>query len=185
MTNRWGNNGNSKTLYFLGFQNYCRWRLQPGNSKMLASLKKSYDQPRQHVKSRDITLLKKVHLVKAMVFPVVMYGCGSWTIKKPEHWRICAFELWFWRRLLRICWTARNQTSQSYRKSVLNIHWKDWCWSSNTWATWCKEKTHWKRPWYWDRLKAGGEGDNRRWMVGWHHWLSGQESEQALEVGDG
>ena len=59
-------------------------------------------------KSRDITLSIKVRLVKAMVFPVVMYGCESWTIKKAEHWRIDAFELWCWRRLLRVSWTARR-----------------------------------------------------------------------------
>ena len=79
--------------------------------KMLAPWKKSYDQPRQHsiVKSRDITLPRKVRLVKAMVFPVVMYGCESWTIKKAEHQRIDAFELWYWRRLLRVPWTAEIQ----------------------------------------------------------------------------
>ena len=66
---------------------------------MLAPWKKSYDKPRQHIKSRDITLLTKIHLVKAMVFPVVMYGCESWTIKKAERQRIDAFELWCWRRL--------------------------------------------------------------------------------------
>ena len=60
------------------------------------------------LKSRDVTLPTKVHLVKTMVFPVVMYGCESWTIKKPEHQRIDAFELWCWRRLLRIPWTARR-----------------------------------------------------------------------------
>ena len=74
---------------------------------MLAPWKKSYDQPRQHKKSRDITLPIKVRLVKAMLFPVVMYGCDSWTIKKAECWRIDAFELWCWRRLLRVPWTAR------------------------------------------------------------------------------
>ena len=68
-------------------------------------------------KSRDITLLSKVHLVKAMVFPVVMYGCESWTIKKAEHWRIDAFELWSWRRLLRVPWTARR-SSQSILKEI-------------------------------------------------------------------
>ena len=62
----------------------------------------------ENLKNRDITLLKKVHLVKAMVFPVVMYGCDSWTIKKAERWRINAFELWCWRRLLRVPWTARR-----------------------------------------------------------------------------
>ena len=64
-------------------------------------------------KSKDITLLTMVHLVKAMVFPVVMYGCESWTVKKVEHRRIAAFELWCWRRLLRVPWTARNPTSPS------------------------------------------------------------------------
>ena len=75
---------------------------------MLAPWKKSYDQPRQHIKSRDITLPTKVSLVKAVVFPVVVYGCESWTIKKAERQRIDAFELWYWRRLLRVPWTARR-----------------------------------------------------------------------------
>ena len=69
--------------------------------KDACSLEESYDQPRQHINSRDITLPIKIHLVKAMVFPIVMYGCESWTIKKAEHWRIDAFELWCWRRLLK------------------------------------------------------------------------------------
>ena len=66
-------------------------------------------------------------LVKALVFPVVMYGYKSWTIKKAEHWRIDAFELWFWRRFLRVSWTARRFNQSIVRKSVLNIHWQDWC----------------------------------------------------------
>ena len=69
------------------------------------------------LKSRDITLPKKVHLVKAMVFPVVKYGCESWTIKEANHWRIDAFELWYWRRLLRVTWTARR-SSQSILKEI-------------------------------------------------------------------
>ena len=84
---------------------------------MLTPWKKSYDQPRQHVKSRDVTLLTKVHLVKAMVFPVVMYGCESCTIKKAECQRIDAFELWCWRRLLRVPWTARR-SNQSILKDI-------------------------------------------------------------------
>ena len=76
------------------------------------------------LKSRDITLPTKVCLVKAMVFPVVMYGYESWTIKKAECQRIDAFELWCWRRLLRVPWVARR-SNQSILKSVLNIHWKD------------------------------------------------------------
>ena len=75
------------------------------------------------LKSRDITLPTKIHLVKAMVFPVVMYRCESWTIKKAECQKIDAFELWCWRRLLRVPWTARR--SNQSRKSTLNIHWKN------------------------------------------------------------
>ena len=84
---------------------------------MLAHLKKRYNQPRQLLKSRDVTLPTKVHLVKAMVFLVVMYGCESWTIKKPEHRRIDPFELWCWRRLLRVPWTARR-SNQSILKEI-------------------------------------------------------------------
>ena len=74
---------------------------------MLALWKKSYDKSRQHIKSRDIILPTKVHIVKAMVFPVVKYGYENWTIKKSEHGRIDAFELWCWRRLLRIPWIGK------------------------------------------------------------------------------
>ena len=76
------------------------------------------------LKSRDITLTTKVHLVKAMVFPVVMCGCESWTTKKAEHRRTDAFKLWYWRRLLRVPWTAKK-SNQSILKTILNIHWKD------------------------------------------------------------
>ena len=77
------------------------------------------------LKSRDITLPTKVRLVKPIVFPVVTHGCESWTIKKAECGRIDVFELWCWRRLLRVPWTSSRSTSQSQRESVLNIHWKD------------------------------------------------------------
>ena len=77
------------------------------------------------LKSRDITLSRKFHLVKAMVFPVVMYGCESWTIKKAEHRRIDDFELWCWRKFLRVPWTARRSNHSILKKSVLNILWKD------------------------------------------------------------
>ena len=110
-------------------------------------------------------------LFKAMVFPVVMYGYESWTVKKAECRRIDAFELWCWRRLLRVPWTARRCNQSILKEISPGVHWKDWCWSwnSNTLATWCEELTHWKRPWCWERLKAGGEGDNRcpmRWLDG-------------------
>ena len=115
-----------------------------------------------------MTLPTKVCLLKAMVFPVVMYGCESWTIKKAEHWKIDAFELWCWRRLLRIPWTARRSNQSILKEISPGCDWKDWCWSwnSNTLATSCKELTHWKRLWCWEGLGAGEEGDDRRWD-GW------------------
>ena len=120
------------------------------------------------LKSRDITLSTKVCLVKAMVFPVVRYGCESWTIKKAERQRIDAFELWCWRRLLRVPWTTRrsNQSILKEISPVCSLEGLSWSWNSNTLSTWCKELTHWKRPWFWERLRAGGEGDNRGWD-GW------------------
>ena len=100
-----------------------------------------------------------------------MYGCGSWSIKKAECWNIDAFELCgvgedSWESL----WCQEDQSNQSWRKSTLNIHWKGWCWcwSSHNLATWCKELIHLKRPQYWERLKAGGEGDDR----GWDGWMA-------------
>ena len=103
-----------------------------------------------------------------MVFPVVMYGCKSWTIKKAECRRIDAFELWCWRRLLRVPWTARRSNQSIVRETSMGVHWKDWCWNwnSNTLATSWEELTHWKKPWHWERLRAGGEGDDREWD-GW------------------
>ena len=85
----------------------------------------SYDQPRQHIKKQRHYFVNKVCLVKAMVFPVVMYGCESWTIKKAESQRIDAFELWFWRRLLRVPWTARRSNQSILKEISPNIHWKD------------------------------------------------------------
>ena len=90
--------------------------------------------------------------------------------RKLNAWRIDSFELWCWRRLLRIPWTARRSNQSILKESVLNIHWKErgWSWNSNTLATWCEEQTHWKRPWCWERLRAGGEGDDR----GWDDWMA-------------
>ena len=98
-------------------QNHCRWWLQPWNWKMLAPWKKSFDKPRQHIKKQRHYFANKGPSVKAMVFLVVMYGCESWTIKKAECQRIDAFELWCWRRLLRVCWTARR-SDQSILKEI-------------------------------------------------------------------
>ena len=120
------------------------------------------------LKSRDITSSTKIHLVKAMVFPVVMYGYESWTVKKAERQRIDASELWYWRRLLRVPWIARR-SNQSILKEIspgcslegLMLKLK-----LQYFATWCEELTHWKRPWCWERLRAEGEEDDRKWD-GW------------------
>ena len=139
------------------------------------------------LKNRDVTLLTKVCIVKAMVFQVVMYECVSWTIKKAEHQRIDAFELWCWRRLLRVPWTARR-SNQSILKEISPeysfIVLKEWCWSwnSNTLATLCKEQTQWKIPWCWERLKAGGEGNDKGWdgwMVSLSQWTWVWESSRS------
>ena len=122
------------------------------------------------LKSRDITLSTKVCLVKAMVFPVAIYGCESWTTKKAERWRIDAFELWCWRRLLRVCWTSRRST-QSILKEIspgCSLEGLMLKLELQYFATWCEELTHWKRPWCWERLRAGGEGDDR----GWDGWMA-------------
>ena len=109
----------------------------------------------------------KFCLVKVMVFPVVVYGCESWTIKKAECWRIDAVELWFWRRLLRVLWTARR-SSQSILKEISPEYSSEGLMLKLKLQYWCKELTHWKRPWCWERLKAGGEGDDR----GWNGWMA-------------
>ena len=100
------------------------------------------------LKSRDINLPTKAHVIKAMVFPVVMYGCGSWTIKKAECWRIDVFELWCW-RLLRVPWTARRSNQSVIKEMNPKYSLKDryWSWDSSTLATSCEELTHWKRLW--------------------------------------
>ena len=138
-------------------------------------------------KSRDITLPTKVHLVKAMGFPVVMYGCESWTVKKAERRRIDAFEVWCWRRFLRVPWTARR-SNQSILKEIspeISLEGMMLSWSSSTLATSWEELTHWKRPWCWEGLGAGGEGATEDETAGWHRGLYGCESEWTLGVGDG
>ena len=104
-------------------------------------------------KSRDITLPTKIPSSQSsrFFFSVVMYACESWTIKKAEHQRSDTFELWCWRRLLRVPWTARRSKG----------------WNSNTLSTWCEEPFYWRRPWCWEWLRAGGEGDDR----GWDCWM--------------
>ena len=120
------------------------------------------------LKSRDIILSTKVHLVKAMVFPVVMYRCQSWTIKKAECWRIDAFELWCWRRLLRVPWTTRRSNQSILKEISPGCSLQGLMLKLKLQYFGHKEPTHLKRPWCWERLKAGGEGDDR----GWDGWMA-------------
>ena len=116
MANKWGNNGNSDRLYFPGLQNHCRWWLYEMKRCLILGIKVMTNLD-SVLKSRDIILSSKVRLVKTLVFPVVMYGCECWTIKKAEQWRIDAFELWCWIRLLRVPWTAWR-SNQSILKKI-------------------------------------------------------------------
>ena len=169
MANRWRTSGNSDRLYFLGskitedgdYSHEIKRRLLLGVMTNLDSI----------LKSRDISLPAKVYLVKVTVFPVFMYGCESWTVRKAECWRIDAFKLWCWRRFLRVPWTARRsnqsilkETNPEYSLEGLMLRW-----NSNTLATWCEKLTHWKRPSCWGRLKVGGEVD-------WPGWGGGMAS---------
>ena len=108
MAYRLRNNGNSDKLYFPGLPNHTDADSRHEIKILLLLGRKAMTYLESILKSRDITLLAKVHLVKATVFPIVMYGCEGWTVKKAECQRINAFELWCWRRLLRVPWTARR-----------------------------------------------------------------------------
>ena len=136
---------------------------------MLAPWNKSYNQPRQHIKKQRHYFANKGPSNQSCDFS--SSHVWMWELDHKESWALknwcfqtCGVREDSWESL-----GLQDQTSQSERKSVLNVHWKDWCWCSNTLATWCKELTQWKRPWCWARLKAGGEGDDRGWqrMRGW------------------
>ena len=115
MANRRGKSGSSERLYFLGLPNHCDSDCSHEIKRHLLLGRKTMTNLDSILKSRDITLPTKVYIVKALVFPVVMYGCESWIIKKAEHQRTAAFELWCWRRLLRNPWTA-SRSNQSILK---------------------------------------------------------------------
>ena len=151
-----------------------------------APWKKSYDRPRQHIKKQRHHFTTKVHKVKAMVFPVVMYGCESWTIKKAEHWWIDVFELWCRRRLLRVPWTIGRSSpsilkeiSPEYSLEGLMLKLKLQCFSHLMQRTDSFEKTLMLGNWM--QKKKGKTEDE---MVGWLHQLDRHEFEQALGVSD-
>ena len=135
------------------------------------------------LKSRDLTSPTKFHMVKAMIFPVLMYRCESWTIKKAESWRIDAFKLWCWRRLLTVPWTARK-SNQSILKEInpeysleeLMLKLKLQYFGYPIWGTDSLE-----RPWCWERLKVWGEGGDR----GWDGWMASPTQDIWVWVNSG
>ena len=177
MGNRWGISGNSGWLYFFLAPKSLQMVTATMKLKMLTPWKKSSDQPRCKLKSRDITLSRMVSLVKVMVFPVVMYGCESWTIKKAEHQRIDAFELGCWRRLLIFPWTARR-SNQSILKEIspgcsleglmLKLKLQYFGHLMQSWLIW--EDPDGGKDW--GQEEKGMTEDE---MVGWHHRLNGHD----------
>ena len=179
MANRWGHSGNSGWLYFLGSKITANGDCSREIKRRLLLGRKVMTNLDSILKSRVITLPTKVRLVKAMVFPVVMYECESWTIKKADHRRIDAFELWCWRRLLRVPWTARrsNQSilkeiSPEYLLEGLMLKLKLQYFGPPDVESWliCKNPDP-EKDW---RQEKGTTEDE---MVGWHHQLNGYESE--------
>ena len=117
-----------------------------------------------------------------------MYGCESWTIKQAECWRIDAFELRCWRRLLSVPWNARRSNQSTLKKINPEYSLEGLMLKLKLQILWSpdgEESTHWKRSWCWERLKARGEGATEDKMVRWHHWFNGHEFEQSLGVSDG
>ena len=160
-----GNNGNSERLYCLGSSITADGDCSHEIKRCLLLGRKAMTNLDSTLKSRDITLMIKVHIVKAMIFPVVMYGCKSWTINKAEHWRIDDFELGCWRILLRVPWTSRrsnqpilNEISTEYSLEELMLKLK-LQYFGHLMQTDLLEKT--LMGLFCKRLKAGGEGDDR------------------------
>ena len=158
MANRWGNSVNSDNFYFGGAPD-CSHEIK----RNLLLGRKVMTHLDSILKSRDITLPTKVHLVKTIFFPVVVFGCESWTMKKAERQRINVFELWFWRRLLRVPWSARS--NQSILKEISPEYSLEGLMLKLTLQYFGHLIS---RPWCWERLKAGGGGDNK----GWDGWMA-------------
>ena len=186
MTNRWGNNGNSERLFWRAPKTAdgdCSHEIK----RHLLLGRKAMTNIDSILKSRDITLLTKVHLVKPMVFTVVMYGCKSWTIKKAEYHRIGAFELWYWDKTL-------ESPLDCKIKRVNPKGDQSWMFTGRTDAEakalilWPPDVKNWlngKDPEAGKDRKQEEKGKTEDDIIVWHHWLNGREFEQALGVADG
>ena len=179
MANRWGNSGNSDRLYFLGSKIIADGDCSHEIKRHLLLGRKAMTNLDSILKSRDSILPTKSHLVKAMVFPVVMYGSKTWTIKKAEHWRIDAFEVWCWRRLLRVPWTSRRsnqsilkKTSPEYSLEGLMLKLKLQYFSHLKWGA-----DIWKDP------DAGKDWGGRRREQQRMRWLDGITESMDMSLG--
>ena len=165
MANRSGNSGNSGWLFFWDPKS-LRMVIEVMKLKDACSLEEKLWQTRQHIKKQrhyfaDKGLSSQSYgFTSSHVWMWELNYIESWAQKNWCFWTVC------WRRLLRVPWTARRSNQSILKESVLNIRWRDWCWNPNNLATCCEELTHWKRSWSWERLKVGGEGDDRVWN-GW------------------
>ena len=164
-----GGKVDSDRFSFLGLQSHCRHWLRHEIKRNLLLGRKAMINLNRVLKSRDITLPTKVCIGKAMVFPVVMYGCESWTLKKAEHWRIDAFELRCWKKLLRVPWTARrsNQSTLKEISPECSLEGLMLKLKLQYFGHLIQRSDSLERPWCWERLKVGGEGDDR----GWDGWM--------------
>ena len=188
MGNRWGNSGNSVRLYFGGSKITADGDCSHEIKGCLLLGRKVMTKLDSIFKSRDITFSTKVHLVKATVFPAVVYGCESWTVTKAECQRIDAFEVWCWRRLLRVPWTART-SNLSILKEIspgcslegMMLKMKLHYFGHLMWRELIGKHSDAGRDW--GRRRRGWQ--RMRWLDEWHHWLDGHEFEWTPGVGDG
>ena len=176
MAGRWGNSGNSGWLYFSGLQNHCGWWFQPWNKRCLLLGSKVMTKLDSILKSKDITLPTKFHLLTALVFPVVMYVCE---LNCKETWvpKIDAFELWCWKRLLRVTWTARrsnhsilDEISPEYSLEGLMLKLK-----LQDFGYLFRRTDSFQIFWFGDDWRQEEKGTTEDKMVRWHHQLNGHE----------
>ena len=185
MANRQGNNGNSDRLYFPSWAPKSLW--DGDCSQAFAPWKKSHDKPGECIKKQGHYFVDKSPSSQSYGFS--SYHVWMWELDHKEGWA----QNWCFRTVV-LKKTLENPVNCKEIKSVNpkgNQPWiftgRDWCWSwsSNPLATWCAEPIHWKRPWCWERQKAGKEGVTKDEMVGWHHWLNAHEFKQAPGDGEG
>ena len=177
MANRWGNNGNSDRLHYWGSKITTDGDCSHEIKRHLLLGRKAMTNL-DSILNTDITLPTKACLVKAMVFPVVMYGCERWTIKNAECWKIDAFELRCWRRLLRVLWTARGPSHPKGHQSWVFIEGTDV--EAETPILWppdAKNGLIWKDPDAGKEWRQEEKCTTEDEFVGWHHWLNGHEFE--------